>query len=208
MNSDTGYVRGGLFKNGHLQTPSNVTRICRAIRSKADGGSVSQIVYYQAGVGTGVSLWDRVAGGGAGLGLSENCREAYAFLANNYTEGDQIVLMGFSRGAFTARSIAGLIGCIGLLTKKGLASFYQVFSDYENSRNPKYVPEYPDDPFENRPCFTDEKYAKELEVVRLSRYMIPKEMTDDPCSAVLPGPTFPSRLSPFGTRSVSKAGAY
>lgn len=193
MNSDNGYVRPGLFGNGHLQTPSNVTRICRAIRSKADGGNVSQIVYYQAGVGTGASLWDRVAGGGAGFGLSENCREAYAFLANNYTHGDDIVLMGFSRGAFTARSIAGLIGCIGLLTKKGLASFYQVFKDYENSRNPKYVPEYPDDPFENRPCFTDAAYAKELEVVRFFQIHGPKAVTHSFCSAVSPGPMFPSR---------------
>ena len=165
MNSDNGYVRDGIFGNGHLQTPSNVTRICRSIRSKACGGRVSQVVYYQAGVGTGVGLWDRVAGGGTGLGLSENCREAYAFLANNWTQGDDIVLIGFSRGAFTARSIAGLIGCIGVLNKKGLSSFYQIFKDYENSRNPKYVPEYADDPFENRPPITDPRYAKELEAV-------------------------------------------
>ena len=165
MNSDNGYTRDGIFGNGHLQTPSNVTRICRSICNKSAGGEVSQIVYYQAGVGTGAGLWDQVAGGGTGLGLSENCREAYSFLANNWSAGDNIVLIGFSRGAFTARSIAGLIGCIGVLNEKGLSSFYQIFKDYENSRNPKYVSEYPDYPFENRPPITDPRYAEELEAV-------------------------------------------
>ena len=170
MNSDNGYVRDSWLENGHLQVPSNVTRICRAIKSKTDRENISQIVYYQAGVGTGMSLWDQVAGGGTGMGLSEHCREAYAFLASNYSPGDQIVLLGFSRGAFTARSIAGLIGRIGLLTKLGMGSFYQVFKDYENSKNPRYVSNWPSTPFPNRPNFNDPSYAKELEAVRPSNY--------------------------------------
>ncbi len=143
-----------------------MTRICRAIKTVTDKENVSQVLYYQAGVGTGVGLWSKIAGGGTGLGLAENCREAYSFLANNYEPGDRIVLIGFSRGAYTARSIAGLIGCIGLLTKLGLGSFVQVFQDYENSRTPGYTSEYPDVPFPNRPNFTDPRYAQELETVR------------------------------------------
>lgn len=143
-----------------------MTRICRAIRAESEDGKVSQIVYYQAGVGTGNSLWEKYFGGATGLGLAENCREAYSFLAHNYRAGDQIILIGFSRGAFTARSIADLIGCIGLLTKKGLGCFYEIFLDYENRRNPKYVPKFPNIPFENRPSFSDPRYTKELEAVR------------------------------------------
>ena len=59
-------------------------------------------------------------------------REAYSFVANNYEDGDEIFMIGFSRGAFTARSVAGLIAGIGVLTKKGLVGLpvvYKVWVD-------------------------------------------------------------------------------
>jgi uncharacterized protein (DUF2235 family) len=70
--------------------------------------------------------------GALAVGLSENIREAYVFLANNYqtTIGgltDGIYLMGFSRGAFTARSVAGLIVGMSLLTREAMKYFYYVF---------------------------------------------------------------------------------
>ena len=61
-----------------------------------------------------------------------------AFVCNNYEDGDEIYLVGFSRGAFTARSIGGLIDAIGLLTKKGLADFYTVFRDWEHQNDSHY----------------------------------------------------------------------
>ena len=57
--------------------------------------------------------------GTVGLGLSEKVRSAYAFMANNYVPGDRIFIFGFSRGAFTARAIGGLICKMGLLDKRG-----------------------------------------------------------------------------------------
>lgn len=65
MDSDNGWVKGGWFSNGHLQTPSNVTRITRAIKPE-DSLASPQIVYYQAGIGTGLSVWDHIVGGGTG----------------------------------------------------------------------------------------------------------------------------------------------
>jgi len=99
-----------------------VTRLTRAIRSLS-GDGIQQIVYYQAGVGSTGTLFNRFVGGSIGAGLADNVREAYAFVCNNYFEGDEIFLIGFSRGAFTARSVAGLICNIGVLTKKGLPAF-------------------------------------------------------------------------------------
>ena len=61
-----------------------------------------------------------------------------AFICNNYEEGDEIYLVGFSRGACTGRSIRGLIDAIGLLTKKGLVDFYTVFRDWEHQNDPDY----------------------------------------------------------------------
>lgn len=100
-------------------------------------------MYYQAGVGTGISTWDHFVGGGTGLGLSENIREAYSFLVDNYAMGDKIFLVGFSRGAYTARSIGGLISQLGLLSKEAMTYFYPIFLDWENAGNPQYTPTLP-----------------------------------------------------------------
>lgn len=98
----------------------------------------SQITYYQAGVGSSYDMFDVIFGGVAGTGLDEHIREAYAFIVQNYVEGDEIILLGFSRGAFTARSIAGLINTVGLLTRSGMVHFYRIFKDYENMNIEKY----------------------------------------------------------------------
>lgn len=94
----------GQPQQGQLAPPSNVTRITRAIRSISSEG-IQQIVYYQAGVGSFGTRSDRTIQGISGYGLAEHVREAYTFIANNYNNGDEIFLIGFSRGAFTARSV-------------------------------------------------------------------------------------------------------
>ncbi|CAD0010737.1 unnamed protein product [Aureobasidium pullulans] len=134
QDSDSGWVKGRWGQPGHLQNPSNVTRISRAIKPE-DSEHHAQIVYYQAGIGTGLGIKDQLLGGGTGLGLSEHIREAYYFLANNYSPGDSIFLVGFSRGSFTARSLGGLIGNLGLLNKRGLPHFYEVFLDWTDAGN-------------------------------------------------------------------------
>lgn len=75
--------------------------------------------------------------------------------------------MGFSRGAFTARSIAGLISEVGLLTKTGLRSLVEVFRDVRKKRDPHYRPRNPDIPFPNKPSVSDPQYRIELERVGL-----------------------------------------
>lgn len=98
--------------------PTNVVKLLRAI--PANDGDTSQIVFYDRGVGTGGYL-NKFIGGAFGDGLQENVIDGYRFLANNYRPkdnnypGDEIYIFGFSRGAFTARSLAGLIGLCGLL---------------------------------------------------------------------------------------------
>lgn len=81
-----------------------------------------QVAYYDPGVGTGG--WEyheergelRAMGDKAtGYGLQKNVEDAYRFLADHYAEGDRVYLFGFSRGAFTVRSLAGMIFKCGLL---------------------------------------------------------------------------------------------
>lgn len=102
---------------------TNVTRLCDLLAP--DGND--QLLYYDPGVGNpgelpGASLTDnfsriyeRLHGLAFGKGVYENIAEAYLFLMRHYRPGDQIFLFGFSRGAFTARSIGGLVTQFGLL---------------------------------------------------------------------------------------------
>lgn len=138
--------------------------MCRSIVPETEDG-VTQIIYYQAGVGTEDSWWDHIYGGGTGAGLSENIREAYAFLTANYLPGDEIFLLGFSRGAFTARSIASMIASIGLLTQRGMTDFYEIFEDWENQAVPGWVSRWTDRPFPNRPNINHPDYKTELDRV-------------------------------------------
>ncbi|KAL4967118.1 T6SS phospholipase effector Tle1-like catalytic domain-containing protein [Aspergillus stella-maris] len=127
------------------EPPSNVTRISRALSRIAiveDNGSrreIPQIMYYQKGVGTG--LGDKYFGGVTGVGLSANVRAAYGFLADNYADGDKIYFFGFSRGAYTARAVAGLVCQWGLLTPRGMDNFATVYDDFYGKKIEGYSDE-------------------------------------------------------------------
>ena len=75
-------------------------------------------------------------GAALGVGLAHNVRDAYTFICHNYCEGDEIFLFGFSRGAYTARSVGGLIGFAGLIGKQDLDRFFELWNAYKD-RNPK-----------------------------------------------------------------------
>lgn len=105
------------------QHVSNVEKIARTIETdlrRTDG--VQQLVLYVSGVGAGSYLVDRLLGGAFGFGLFANIRSAYRFLALNYDAGDDLFVLGFSRGAYTARSLVGMIGRVGLLTRDALVA--------------------------------------------------------------------------------------
>ena len=74
-----------------------------------------QIAFYDDGVGTENLKPLRILGGAIGLGLAKNVRQLYRELARVYDPGDRIFLFGFSRGAFTVRTLAGLIVKCGIL---------------------------------------------------------------------------------------------
>lgn len=136
--------------NGTLAVPSNVTRMSRAIKSTSRDG-ISQVVYYHHGVGSQGGIVDRVVMGSVGEGLDDVVRQAYSFLSNNYSPGDEIFLIGFSRGAYTVRAIAGMIGTVGLLTKKGLQYWPEIFKDVIHRHDRRYRPKEPNIPFRNKP---------------------------------------------------------
>ena len=108
----------GTGNRGGKTRGTNVWRIFNAVDRHDDG--IKQITHYDDGVGTHDLRWLRLLGGAFGWGLSRNIRSAYAFLAMNYEPDDRIFLFGFSRGAFTVRSLAGMLNRCGLIKRKAL----------------------------------------------------------------------------------------
>ncbi len=101
----------GTWNTPEMESVTNVRRLYNALdRTDQDGRPQSSC--YQPGVGT---LRNRLLGGAFGLGLSDNVMDAYRWLAGAYRPGDRIWLFGFSRGAYTARSLAGMISACGLI---------------------------------------------------------------------------------------------
>ncbi|MBP1853234.1 DUF2235 domain-containing protein [Rhizobium halophytocola] len=99
--------------DGDLSAPTNVVKLRNALATH-DADGEEQKVYYHPGVGTDGGWWDRIAGGGMGEGLDRNIMSAYNWLARQYTPKAKIWLFGFSRGAYTARSLGGMISRCGL----------------------------------------------------------------------------------------------
>ena len=97
----------GTWNSDDAESPTNVVKTWQAIRLQTSAG-VDQLTYYDRGVGTG--RFDRFRGGVLGLGLARNVELAYEWLTATFRPGDRLFLFGYSRGAYTARSLAGLVG--------------------------------------------------------------------------------------------------
>lgn len=121
------FKRLAVFLDGtwnSVGTNTNVWRL-RCLCADQDANGMRQLRYYDQGV-------NGIFGGGWGKGLSENVKEAYDWLVDNYEDGDQIFIFGFSRGAYTARSLAGLIAICGLLKAGGALGVNQLYDRYRH----------------------------------------------------------------------------
>jgi hypothetical protein len=97
---------------------TNVFKLFEAVDGnghRSDPRLTPQVAIYHDGVGTEVYKWVRILSGATGWGLSRNVKQLYGELARVYEPGDRIYLFGFSRGAFTVRTLAGLITTCGIL---------------------------------------------------------------------------------------------
>lgn len=129
----------GTWNKLDAEHPTNVVKMAQAVRP-VDNAGVQQVVFYDEGVGT-EGVLNRYIGGGLGKGLTKNVQDAYRFLTHNYQEGDHIFLFGFSRGAYTVRSLAGLMRCSGLLKRHHSGRATQAHELY---RDKNRDPDHPD----------------------------------------------------------------
>ncbi|KAK1993957.1 hypothetical protein LX36DRAFT_728593 [Colletotrichum falcatum] len=146
--------------NGRHDIPSNVTRLARSIapigkikvkkesrttdhmlddhvkHEELEEVSCQQIVYYSSGIGTsgGVGLVGNLWQALFGDGLVTDVIEAYNFVVMNYLPGDEICCFGFSRGAYTARAVAGLITDLGIIQPRDMDGFPDLYKLYQRHR--------------------------------------------------------------------------
>lgn len=137
-----------VFADGTWNSPANKdadkiakTNVYKAFEKTPTGicaDGTEQLTYYQEGVGTG-DLRNRILGGGLGKGIDNNIKDIYRFLVENYNNGDEIFLFGFSRGAYTVRSLAGLIRNCGILFRHNHIKIDRAYFLYR-SRDDKHHP--------------------------------------------------------------------
>lgn len=107
--------------------PTNVLRLARAIAPTADG--MNQHVFYDWGLG---SSHDKFSAGITGKGIHKNILDGYRYIVQNYDEGDNIYLFGFSRGSYTVRAICGLINNCGIVKREFANQIDQAWKIYKD----------------------------------------------------------------------------
>lgn len=122
--------RIAIFTDGTWNSPeqggeTNVLHLARGVSPNHNG--VKQVAYYDWGVGTDRQ---KIMGGISGVGIDKNIMDCYRFLVHNYEIGDQLYLFGFSRGAYTARSLAGLIRNCGILKRQHASLIPEAYELY------------------------------------------------------------------------------
>lgn len=122
--------RIAIFADGTWNSPekggaTNVLRMTRAIQPEA--GGAEQVAFYDWGVGADRKI---LAGGISGVGIDKNIMDCYRFIVHNYDAGDELFFFGSSRGAYTVRSLAGLIRNCGLLARPHADKIPEAFRLY------------------------------------------------------------------------------
>ena len=130
-------MRLAVFMDGTWNDPTdntNINQLCGRVpeteRTPAGGG---QLTRYIEGVGN--NRWDRLRGGAFGHGVDDNIRAGYQFIADHHKPGDEIFLIGYSRGAFTARSLAGMLTKCGIVPP-GVLDAKALFKRYRDRDRP------------------------------------------------------------------------
>jgi uncharacterized protein (DUF2235 family) len=149
--------RLGVFLDGTWNTVKSDTNVWRLKELCAPVGTdgVPQSTHYSPGVGT--KIGEELIGGIFGYGLNDEIIAAYQWLIDNYNSGDELFLFGFSRGAFTARSLAGLISRCGLPLHGSPASANAMFARYRLGDNVRTIRGLLEDQSNGAGTFSDQE---------------------------------------------------
>jgi uncharacterized protein (DUF2235 family) len=125
--------RIAVFLDGTWNTVNDNTNVWRlkSLLAPIAADGLQQVSYYHKGVGT--TFGSRWVGGMFGRGLNDEIIRAYEWLIDNYNLGDELFIFGFSRGAYTARSLSGLISKCGLISIGAPLSVAQLYARYRKA---------------------------------------------------------------------------
>lgn len=133
----------GTWQHLDQRYPTNVAKLARAVAAEAADGH-PQVVFYDDGVGVSQGVLDHTThllGGALGEGLDYKIASAYEFLCLNYQPGDRIFLFGFSRGAYTARSLTGLLRWAWILRREHASEIFEATNLYRTRPKKDAPPE-------------------------------------------------------------------
>jgi uncharacterized protein (DUF2235 family) len=198
---------------------SNVLKLYRVLR-KTGKTVPRQVVFYDPGVGTLArpDPWTKFRqdvlttfGLMTGYGLDDNVLAAYTFLINNYEDGDDIYLFGFSRGAYTVRMLAGLIHRVGLLAPQQQNLVGAALTAYKQSSEINHaaaVQPSGDEEWEAEPQSQDDRAAQFARIVSTSWPTVKfLGVWDTVASVIVPRPdrfyTFSMQELPYTRRNPS-----
>jgi len=122
----------GTWNRMSAEHPTNVLIGSQTVLP-ADAAGIQQITYYDEGVGTTGGRLGTMLAGAFGWGLLDKIQAAYRFLIFNYEPGDELYIFGFSRGAYTARSLAGLIRKCGIVPRSQAGKILEIFEFYKDA---------------------------------------------------------------------------
>jgi uncharacterized protein (DUF2235 family) len=134
----------GTWNTSDAPYPTNVVLTARLLTPTDERGN-PQVIFYDAGVGSErvafAASINNLLGGAFGAGLLNNIEHAYRALIFNYAPGDKIFIFGFSRGAFSARSLGGLIRKCGILRKEHVHRVGEAIALYRNTKGEQGHPD-------------------------------------------------------------------
>lgn len=121
----------GTWSTADQSSPTNVVKLHRAVAAAGADGT-RQVTTYVQGVGT--KPWERLVGGAFGWGLSQNIQQGYRFVLESFEPGDELFFFGFSRGAYTARSLAGFVRNAGILRREHADRIEEAYALYRSEK--------------------------------------------------------------------------
>ena len=135
----------GTWNSADAETPTNVVKLAQALRPIDPTGIVQVPIYIQGvGNGEGVTrlsrLLDKTLGGAFGLGLLEKVVDAYRHLVFLYEPGDEVYVFGFSRGAYTARSLVGFLRSSGIVPRDEIQKISTAVTRYRQRDKDEFHP--------------------------------------------------------------------
>lgn len=127
------FYSDGTWNSPDKPNQTNVRKLYEVTAPYSDYGE-QKLKCYDPGVGTEGNRLQRWLGGFSGTGLDKNILDGYQFLAENHEVDDEIFLIGFSRGAYTSRSLVGLVHNCGILKPEHASKIDYAMSLYRSRK--------------------------------------------------------------------------